>query len=295
MGHKNLYAKEEIEGWVFILPILIGTVIFSFFPVIYSLVVSFSKWDGINPPQFNGLSNYTLLLFDDANFRTSVINTIVFSFTSVPLGMAGGLFLALVANQPVKFKNVYRTIYFAPSITSTVALALVWRLIFSANAGLLNSFLNVFGVQGPDWLGSTKFAMYAVIIVQVWYTSGYNMVIYLAGLQGISESLYESARLDGANRFRQFLHITLPMLSPTSFFLLITSIISSFQIFNLAYVLTQGGPAYATTMYIHYLYLNAFNYFKMGFASAMAWVLFIVLAGITFIQMKMQKHWVHYE
>jgi multiple sugar transport system permease protein len=136
--------------------------------------------------------------------------------------------------------------------------------------------------------------MFAVILVQVWFVSGYNMVIYLAGLQGIPETLYESARLDGASSWQQFVHITLPMLSPTSFFLMITSVIGSFQVFNLIYVLTQGGPAYATTVYIHYLYLNAFNYFKMGFASAMAWLLFIVLAGITFVQMKMQKRWVHY-
>jgi multiple sugar transport system permease protein len=166
--------------------------------------------------------------------------------------------------------------------------------MFSPNIGLLNSTLNMMGIRGPDWLGASYWAMFAVILVQVWFVSGYNMVIYLAGLQGIPETLYESARLDGASSWQQFVHITLPMLSPTSFFLMITSVIGSFQVFNLIYVLTQGGPAYATTVYIHYLYLNAFNYFKMGFASAMAWLLFIVLAGITFVQMKMQKRWVHY-
>jgi multiple sugar transport system permease protein len=241
------------------------------------------------------LANYARLLFEDKYFRQSVQNTVVFTFASVPLGMLAGLFLAMLANQPLPFKNAFRTAYFAPSITSTVAIALVWSLIFSSNTGLLNSTLNIFGIKGPDWLGTSRWAMAAVVLVQVWFVSGYNMVIYLAGLQGVPESLYESARLDGANRWHQFIKITLPMLSPTSFFLLITSIISSFQVFNMIYVLTQGGPAYATTVYIHYLYLNAFNYFKMGFASAMAWLLFIVLAGITFAQMKMQKHWVHYD
>lgn len=294
MGRRKLFLKEEIEGWIFVLPILIGTVVFSFVPVVYSLIVSFTKWDGINPPVFIGAANYIRLLAEDTYFHVSVKNTIIFTFISVPLGMVGGLFLALLANQPVQLKNVFRTAYFAPSITSTVAIALVWGLMFSPNIGLLNSSLNMIGIKGPDWLGSSKWAMAAVILVQVWFVSGYNMVIYLAGLQGIPESLYESARLDGANKFQQFIHITLPMLSPTSFFLLITSIIGSFQVFNLIYVLTQGGPAYATTVYIHYLYLNAFNYFKMGFASAMAWLLFIVLAGITFVQMKMQKRWVHY-
>jgi ABC-type sugar transport system permease subunit len=295
MGQKKLFVKDQIEGWIFILPILTGTVVFSFIPVIYSLVVSFSNWDGINLPVFIGFANYARLLFEDVYFHKAVFNTIVFTFASVPLGMAGGLFLALLANQPVPFKNIFRTAYFAPSITSTVAIALVWGLIFSPNTGLLNATLNILGINGPDWLGTSRWAMPAVILVEVWFVSGYNMVIYLAGLQGIPESLYESARLDGANRWHQLVKITLPMLSPTSFFLMITSVISSFQVFNLIYVLTQGGPAYATTVYIHYLYLNAFNYFNMGFASSMAWLLFIVLAGITFVQMKMQKRWVHYE
>ncbi len=295
MKRKNIFFKEEIEGWVFIIPILIGIVVFSFVPVVYSLVVSFSKWDGINPPVFIGFGNYIRLLKEDIYFHTSVKNTITFTLISVPFGMIGGLLLALLANQPVKFKNLFRTAYFAPSITSTVSIALVWGLMFSPNAGLLNSTLNMIGIKGPDWLGASRWAMVAVIVVQIWYVSGYNMVLYLAGLQGIAESLYESARLDGANRRQMFFSITLPMLSPTSFFLMITSIIGSFQVFNIIYVLTQGGPAYATTVYIHYLYLNAFNYFKMGFASAMAWLLFIVLAGITFVQMKMQDRWVHYD
>jgi multiple sugar transport system permease protein len=211
--------------------------------------------------------------------------------------MAVGLLLALLANQPVQFKNVFRTFYFVPSITSTVAIALVWRLIYSPNAGLLNSMLNIFGIEGPDWLGSSKYAMGSLILVQVWYNSGYDMVIYLAGLQGIPESLYESARLDGAGRLRQFFRITLPMLTPTSFFLMVTSIISSFQVFNLAYALLpyRGDSVNETTLYIHYLYLHAFAYFRTGLASSMAWLLFIVLAGFTYLQMKMQKHWVHYE
>jgi multiple sugar transport system permease protein len=233
MGRKKLFGKEELEGWVFILPILLGVVIFSFVPVIYSLVVSFSNWDGINPPQFIGFGNYARLIFEDEYFHKAVFNTFVFTFVSVPFGMAGGLFLAMLANQPVPFKNIFRTAYFAPSITSTVAIALVWGLIFSPNTGLLNATLNMLGINGPDWLGTSKWAMPAVILVEVWFVSGYNMVIYLAGLQGIPESLYESARLDGANRWRQFIHITLPMLSPTSFFLMITSVISSFQVFNL--------------------------------------------------------------
>jgi multiple sugar transport system permease protein len=295
LEQRKLLGKEEAEGWLFILPIIFGTLIFSFVPVIYSLIVSFSEWDGINLPKFIGLRNFSQLVSGDKVFRQSVQNTLVFTCTSVPLGMVAGLLLALLANQPVLFKNVFRVAYYVPSICSTVAIALVWQLIFSSNTGLLNSLLHIFGVQGPDWLGASRWAMPSVIIVQVWAVAGYNMVIYLAGLQGIPESLYESARLDGASNWHQLMRITLPMISPTSFFLMITSVIHSFQVFNLIYVMTGGGPGYATTVYIHYLYLNAFNYFKMGYASSMAWLLFMVLAAITFIQMKAQKYWEHYD
>jgi ABC-type sugar transport system permease subunit len=192
-------------------------------------------------------------------------------------------------------QNFYRTAFFAPSVTSTIAIGIVFSFIYEPNMGLLNSVLYTIGIQGPDWLGSSRFALMSVIIVQVWGHAGYNMVIYLAGLQGIPKSYYESARIDGANRFHQFWYITLPMLSPTTFFLMITSFIGSFQVFNLVYVMTEGGPGYATTVYIHYLYLKAFEHFQMGYASAMAWVLFVVIGLITVFQWKMQKRWVHYQ
>ena len=281
------------EAWIFILPIVLGTIIFSFYPVIFSFFSSFTDWDGINPWKFTGLKNFKRL-FSDRYFLIAVKNTLVFTVFSVPISMATGMIMANILNKDIHLKSFYRTCFFIPSIASTVAIGLVFSLILVPNAGLLNSVLAVFGIQGPDWLGSTAWAMPSVIFVEIWCVTGYNMTVYLGGLQGIPQSLYEAAVVDGASGRQQFFKITIPLLSPTSFFLMITSVISSFQVFNLIHVMTNGGPAYGTTTYIHYLYLNAFNYFKMGYASAQAWVLFIVLAVFTIIQKAVEKRWVYY-
>jgi len=291
----KLLRQQNITGWVLITPVLIGTIVFSFIPVLFSLVMSFTRWNAMNPAKFIGLENFGQILGGDKTYMLSVFNTFVFAFGSIFFGLAFGLGLALLANMKVAGQNFYRTSYFAPTVTSTIAIGIVWSFIYAPQIGLLNSLLSMMGIKGPDWIGSTKTALLSVVIVQTWFISGYNMVIYLAGLQGIPESLYESATIDGANRIQRFRHITIPMLSPTTFFLMITSFIASFQVFNLIFVMTAGGPGYATTVYIHYLYMRAFQYSEMGYASAMAWVLFLVIAGITLFQWKMQKHWVHYE
>ncbi len=291
----KLLRQQNSTGWVLIMPVLIGTIVFSFIPVLFSLAMSFTRWNAMNPPKFIGLEHFGQILGGDQYYVQAVMNTFVFAFGSIFFGLIFGLGLALLANMKVHGKNFYRTAYFAPTVTSTIAVGIVWSFIYAPQVGLLNSLLNMMGIQGPDWIGSTKTALFSVVIVQTWFISGYNMVIYLAGLQGIPESLYESATIDGANHRQKFLHITLPMLSPTTFFLMITSFIASFQVFNLIFVMTAGGPGYATTVYIHYLYIRAFQYSEMGYASAMAWVLFIVIAAITIFQWKMQKHWVHYD
>ena len=290
----KLSRQQNITGWIFIIPVLIGTIVFSFIPVLFSLVMSFTRWNAMNPPKFIGLEHFVSILGRDKYYVQAVWNTSVYAFGSIFFGLIFGLALALLANLKVTGKSFYRTAYFAPTVTSTIAVGIVWSFIYAPEVGLLNSMLSMIGVKGPDWLGSTKTALLSVIIVQTWFIAGYNMVIYLAGLQGIPESLYESATIDGASHRQQFFHITIPMLSPTTFFLMITSVIASFQVFNLVFVMTAGGPGYATTVYIHYLYV-AFQYSEMGYASAMAWVLFIVIAGITMIQWKMQKRWVHYD
>ena len=292
---RGLFWQQAIDGWLFITPVVVGTVLFSLVPVVFSLMVSFTEWDGLNAPVFNGLHNYALLLGKDRYFSQSVKNTLWFTFGSIPVSLALGLLLSLLVNQKIRGVGIYKTAYFAPVVTSSIAIAMVWAWIFAPDYGLLNTILaNVFGIMGPDWLNQSNTALFAVIIVQIWHTAGYNMVIYLAGLQGIPEHLYEAAKIDGASGWQQFRHITLPMLSPTTFFLLITSVISSFQVFNLIYVMTNGGPGYATSVYIYYLYQNAFSFFKMGYASAMAWLLFILIAAITLVQWQLSDRWVFY-
>jgi multiple sugar transport system permease protein len=292
--HTSYFRRQAIDGWIFVTPVLVGTIIFSFLPVLFSLTMSFTEWDGINPAKFTGLANYVRLVAGDRHFLSTVWNTAKFTFGSIPFSIVLGLFLAVLVNQKkLKSKVIYRTAYFAPSVTSSVAISIVFGMIYTSN-GMLNYVLKWVGITGPDWLGSSTWQMPAVIILQVWLTTGYDMVIYLAGLQGVPDSLYESAVIDGANSWQQFTRITVPLLSPTTFFLLVTSVISSFQVFNTFYVLFSV-PAYSTTVYIYYLYLNAFQYFRMGYASAMAWVLFLVIGGITAIQWKMSHRWVHYQ
>jgi multiple sugar transport system permease protein len=291
----RLLREQNLTGWILITPILVGTVVFTIVPVLFSLAMSFTKWNAMNPPVFIGFQNFARILGGDKYYVLAVRNTVVFAAGSIVFGMVLGLGLALLANMKVAGQNFYRTAYFAPTVTSTIAIGIVWNFIYAPEIGIISQLLSMMGVKGPDWLGSTKTALMSVVVVETWFISGYNMVIYLAGLQGIPESYYESARIDGANRTQQFWHITLPMLSPTTFFLMITSFISSFQVFNLVFVMTGGGPGYATTVYLHYLYMRAFQYSEMGYASAMAWVLFVVIAGITMIQWKLQKRWVHYQ
>jgi multiple sugar transport system permease protein len=294
VAQTTFFRRQAVDGWIFVTPVLVGTIIFSFLPVFFSLTMSFTEWDGINPAKFTGLDNYVRLVAGDRHFFSTVLNTAKFTFGSIPFSIVLGLFLAVLVNQKkLKSKVIYRTAYFAPSVTSSVAIAIVFGLIYTSN-GMLNYVLRWFGIAGPDWLGSSTWQMPAVIILQVWLTTGYDMVIYLAGLQGVPDSLYESAVIDGANSWQQFTRITVPLLSPTTFFLLVTSVISSFQVFNTFYVLFSI-PAYSTTVYIYYLYLNAFQYFRMGYASAMAWVLFLVIGGITAVQWKMSHRWVHYQ
>lgn len=287
-------SDQTVDAWFFILPIVVGTAIFSFYPVGFSFIASLSDWDGFETWNFIGLRNFYNLLHD-RYFFLSVVNTFYFTFVSVPIAMAFGMLTAVIVNQKMALTTFYRTAFFIPSIASTVAIGLVFGLILVPNAGLLNSLLATIGIKGPDWLGTSKWAMPSVIFVQIWLVTGYNMTVYLGGLQGIPSSLYEAAIVDGASKRQQFFKITMPLLSSTSFFLMVTSILSSFQVFNLIYVMTYGGPAFATTTYIQYLYLNAFSFFKMGYASAQAWMLFIALAAITMIQKALEKRWVYYD
>lgn len=287
--------RQNLEGWLFISPVVVGVLAFYFVPLLISLYASFTNWDGLTPAKWVGLFNYERLLTRDQFFQRSVRNTLFYVFGHIPLTISLALGLALLCNRNLRGVTWFRTAYFIPVVTNVVAISLVWSFFFSPRAGIVNWFLSLVGIAGPSWLTDTRWAMPAVIIVSVWFGVGFPMVILLAGLKNIPELYYDAAKVDGASTWRRFRHITLPLLTPSLFFLTITQFISSFQVFGIIYVMTGGGPANATTVYIYYLYENAFSNSRMGYASAMAWILFIVIALITLVQWKLQKRWVHYD
>ncbi|MBB6049954.1 carbohydrate ABC transporter permease [Armatimonas rosea] len=281
-------------GLALISPWLLGFLIFTAGPMLASLYLSFCKYD-LHSLQFVGTKNYEVLLTRDPLFWKSLGNTALYVLFSVPLGLTGSLLIAVLLNQKVKGIPVFRTLFYLPSLVPAVASALVWQWVFHPDAGILNFALSKVGVHGPKWLQDPKTALMSLIIMSLWGIGGSRMLIFLAGLQGVSDELYEAAQLDGADGLTCFRHITLPMLSPTIFFNLILGIIGSFQVFTSAYIMTGGGPDNATLMYVLYLYNNAFRFFKLGKASAMAWILFIMLLGFTGIQFKNASKWVYYE
>jgi multiple sugar transport system permease protein len=289
------------EGYFFLAPNITGFLIFTAFPVVASLALSFFRWDLLSPPVYIGSQQFRELLFDDPQFHRVVLNTFYFTFGTVPLRVILSLLLALALNQKLRGITGYRVVYFLPVVTSLVAAALVFQWVFNGNFGILNSFLwtirSLTGIpiQPPDWLNSTAWAMPAVMILNLWKNVGFTMVIYLAGLQAIPQELYEAAEVDGGGAWAKFRHITIPMVSPTTFFVLVMSLIWAFQVFEEAYIMTKGGPAYATTTVVYYIYLNAFRWFRMGKAAALAWLLFAVIFVFTFFQVRLQRQWVHYE
>jgi multiple sugar transport system permease protein len=286
---------ETRAGYLFLLPNIIGFLLFSAVPVVATLLISTLHWDLIRPPQFAGIDNYVTLLTNDEIFRQVLVNTVYFVVGVVPSSIVLSLLLALAMNSGLRGISLYRAIFFIPVITSSVAVAMLWRWLYNSDYGLINVGLAAIGLPTIPWLASTQWAMPAVIIMAVWKNLGYNMVIYLAGLQSISPTLYEAAALDGAGAWSRFRDITVPMLGPTTFFILVISIINSFQVFDLAFILTQGGPGIATNTIVMYIYNQGFQYFQMGYAAAIAWVLFIAIFIITLIQMRLQRRWVHYD
>lgn len=286
--------RETIGGYLFILPWILGLMIFILGPIIASFVLSFCKYDIVNPPNFVGLANYKKIFAEDPLFYQSLKVTSIYTFVAVPLGLVVSFIVAILLNQKIRGLAIFRTIYYAPAVVSGVAVSLLWVWIFNPEFGVFNSFLSKFGIQGPTWLASTKWALPALIIMSLWAV-GAPMLIYLAGLQGIPSVLYEAAEIDGANFWFKFWRITIPMMTPVIFFNLVMGIIGSFQIFTQGYIMTQGGPRYATLFYVLYLYNNAFLWFKMGYASALAWVLFIIIFASTLLVLKSSSAWVYYE
>lgn len=293
--------KRNLVGYLFISPWLIGFVIFAAGPILLSMFMSFTHWSLLSPPQWVGLENYHDIIFNDPLVYTSLWNTAYYVIFAVPLGMLLSLFLALMLNQKLAGISIFRTIFFLPSVTNMVAVSVLWMWIFNPEFGLLNRGLAMLGIVGPLWLQSEAWAKPALILMSLWGVGG-GMIIILAALQNIPAELYEAAELDGAKSWRKLMHITLPLISPALFFNLIMNIIGSFQVFTQAFVMTasssegsEGGPNNATLFFVLYLYKKAFQQFKMGYASALAWVLFLIILVFTAVQFAFSRRWVYYE
>ena len=277
---------------VLLLPSLIGTGAFYLLPVGASLVLSFAEWDLLTPVKWVGLGNYTAIL-SDASVWQALRNTILFILGYLPAVVVLGLALALLLNRRLKGRTIFRAIYFVPVVTSWVAVSLIWKWLLNPQYGLINYGLSLIGIKGPGWLFDPSWALPGVILTSVWKDMGFVTVIYLAGLQEIPEHLFEAAALDGATPWQRFRTITWPMLAPTTFFVTTISLISSFQVFDQVWIMTQGGPAGATSTMVELIYKNAFSYSKMGYASAISWVLFLFIFTVTIAQNRLQKRLDH--
>ncbi|KGM46094.1 sugar ABC transporter permease [Neobacillus niacini] len=288
--------SENLTGILFVSPMLIGVSVLVLLPIFATFALSFADWSFITPLsqlKWVGFDNFTRL-FEDTVFLKSLRNNAIFVLT-VPICMAISLLIAVTIDRNVYLKGFFKVAFFMPYISSVVAIAVVWQVLFHPSQGPINQVLMSLGIENPPlWIADPNFALISIMIIQVWISIGFNMIIYLAGLQSIPRDLYEAADIDGANAWVKFRHITLPMISPTSFFLFITGIISTFKVFDLIAVLTKGGPMNSTSMIVWNLYDTAFVNLKIGYASAMAVVLFIVVFGITVFQWIGQKKWVNY-
>jgi multiple sugar transport system permease protein len=293
-ARERYHWRDTVAGYLFIAPSLIHLLVFVVGLMIASAVYSTWRWDLLTPPVPVGLRNYVDLLHDRL-FWLALRNTLYFVALTLPGGIIVSLALALAINTRLKGMTLFRSAYFLPYIVSMVAVAVVWRWVYNGDFGLLNWFLGLFGIDKVDWLGNPATAMPAVAAMFVWKNLGWNMTLFLAGLQGIPQHLYEAAALDGAGRWQQFRHVTWPLLAPTTFFVTVTTIIGNFQVFDAIYLMTQGGPGRSTQVYIYLLYNHAFRFFNMGYAAAMAWVLCLILAVLIFVQFRVLGRRVQYD
>lgn len=286
-------TRRDLVGYGFIAPWLIGFLVFTAWPFLRSVYLSFTRYDIVRPPKWVGLANYQSLVTTDEVFRTSAWVTLKFALVSVPLGIVAGVGLALLLNANVRGIAVYRTVFFLPSIVPTVASTAIFMWILNPQIGLVNGLLAKVGVTGPGWLNDPKWALWSLMFMGLWGV-GNSMVIYLAGLKDIPMYLYEAAIVDGAGPLRRLTKITLPMLTPVIFFNLVMGVIGSLQYFTQAFIMTGGGPEDSTRFYALYLFDRAWRYADMGYASAMAWILFLAVVVLTSVLFGTQKRWVHY-
>jgi multiple sugar transport system permease protein len=284
--------RDLFDGLLFASPFVLGVLFFWLGPMLYSLYLVVHDWNLITPPRYVGLRNVERLL-NDPLVNTSLTNTAFYTFVGVPLQLTVAFSLALMLNQAIRGRSLYRTIFYMPAITPAVASAVVWVQILNPEFGVLNAILGWFGIGPIKWLFDPTYAKPAMILMSLWFV-GPQMVVFLAGLQGVPQTLLEAASIDGANSWRRFWHVTVPIVSPVIFFNLIIGIIGSFQVFTQAFVMTQGGPRDATLFFVLYIYRNAFQYFRMGYAATLAWVLFAIIVVFTAIQFLVARRWVYY-
>jgi len=275
-------------------PSTVALVVFVGIPIVAGLIISFTSWDMLTAPAFVGIDNYVDLVRDPLMWR-SLLNTVYYAVLTIPGSMVIGLALALAVNRAGWAFKAYRTLFFIPVVSSAVAVSLMWKWVYNDDFGLFNWILRSVGLPAVGWLSDPNLALPSVAIVAIWKTMGYNMVFFLAGLQGIPAQLYEASAMDGAGWWARLWHITLPMLSPTTLFIAVVSVIGSFQVFDQVFVMTQGGPGNATIVYNYYLWQNAFQYFHMGYASALAYILFLLISIVTIFQVKIFNRRVVYD
>jgi multiple sugar transport system permease protein len=288
VGHNGWNKTKTLA--IFLFPSLLGMTFFVLVPILSSFGLSFTKWDLIGDIEWVGLENYSRVIADN-NIQASLIHTLQFIAGYLPSVMIISLILALLLNKKLKGVIFYRALYFVPVVTSWVAVSMIWRWLLNPEYGVINYLLSIIGIQGPGWLMDPSWAMAGVVMTSVWKDVGFITVIYLAGLQEIPEHLYEAALIDGVSPWQKFRYITWPMLSTTTFFVVTISLINSFQVFDQVWIMTEGGPAGATSVMVEQIYKNAFRYYKMGYASAISWVLFLIIFVFTFMHSRIQKKW----
>jgi multiple sugar transport system permease protein len=295
-GSSPRARRRAIAGYLWISPWLVGFLVFVLGPTLASFYLSFTRYNVISAPRFIGLENYIYALTRDPHFWDSILRTSYYVVLAAPVGVLISLGLALLLNAGRKGTTFYRTLFFLPGLTPVVASVLLWRWIFDTQIGPLNYLLESVGIPGPGWFGSSIWALPAMVIIALWASVGANrMVVFLAGLQGVPQELYEAAEVDGAGRLQRFWNITRPMISPTTFFNVVIGMIAAFKVFELAFLTTQGGPNYATWFYMLQLYRTAFEDFDMGYASALAWIFLLIILALTYAQIRWSDTWVYYE
>lgn len=291
---RRIFLRQEIAGYVFVAPWLFGFIVFTLGPFLASLYLSTLDWALLGTPKFLGFGNYVKMFTDDVRYIASLKNTFTYVFISVPLRQVMALAIAILLSQELTGISVYRTVFYLPAVTSGVATSVLWGQIFGFNMGIINALLSKVGIEPIPWLTGLNWALPTLIIISLWNV-GQTFIIYLAGLKGVPLHFYEAAEVDGATVWQRFVKITLPLITPTIFFNIVMGFIGSFKVFTQAYVMTGGGPADRTLFYVLYLYYKAFRDFRMGYASAMAWVLFIIILIFTLIQINLSNRWVYYE